>query len=265
MNRVGHDNVKFFVGPEVEHTPASTRKTLFVVGQQPLTEILLHVDQVKVSHVFLGANHSFDAGYVSGADTYWKDTIAALINKNVMVTLEYPAHQHQCILSILGQEIFESRNFVPLLSVRIPNFETSGPNLTVKIDDVDFQSTNRGVWCHSVKDLTDSNKFTDWQEYIGDEPIITQQSKEDKTMLTPETMKQALETLDKLGATVTNKPEVDTTPDTTTTEPESVTEPVLTDAVDSVTTDAAEPTAGAVTTDAAEPKKASKKAAKNGE
>ena len=33
------------------------------------------------------------------------------------------------------------------------------------IDDKDFDATNPGVWCHSLHDLMDREKFTDWGKY----------------------------------------------------------------------------------------------------
>jgi hypothetical protein len=39
MNRPEHENVNFFVGTEVEHTPAFGRRTLFVVGWQPVLKL----------------------------------------------------------------------------------------------------------------------------------------------------------------------------------------------------------------------------------
>jgi hypothetical protein len=40
MNRPEHENVNFFVGTEVERTPAFGKRTLFVVGWQPVLEIV---------------------------------------------------------------------------------------------------------------------------------------------------------------------------------------------------------------------------------
>ena len=40
MKRAGHEDVKFFIGTEVEHTPALGLKTLFVVGVQPIVDII---------------------------------------------------------------------------------------------------------------------------------------------------------------------------------------------------------------------------------
>ena len=39
MNRAGHEGVNFFTGIEVERTPAFGRRTLFVVGVQPIQNI----------------------------------------------------------------------------------------------------------------------------------------------------------------------------------------------------------------------------------
>ena len=172
MKRDGHNNVAFFIGPEVEHTPAYSKKTLFVVGKQDLDTIVKHATEHKVGHIFMGANHSFD---VTDASTpYWDRTIMALLDKGYWVTLDYQAHQHISVLKLLNAGIWQSRIFVPLLSVRIPSVQMSSPNLTVKIDDVDFEATNPGVWCMHFREVTDSNRFTDWNDY-GTDSVITQE------------------------------------------------------------------------------------------
>ena len=38
-------------------------------------------------------------------------------------------------------------------------------NTMVKIDDKGFNASNPGVWCHSLHDLMDRDKFTDWSKY----------------------------------------------------------------------------------------------------
>jgi hypothetical protein len=77
MNRAGHENVDFFVGTEVERTPAFGRRTLFVVGVQPIQNIQDWLDDYHsyedrsyhIEHVFFGANHSFNpqTGLKNGA------------------------------------------------------------------------------------------------------------------------------------------------------------------------------------------------------
>ena len=152
MNRDGHKGVVFFVGPEVEHSPAFSKRTLFVVGTPSLEEILKQAKDNRVTHVFMGANHSFSADQTN-TTPYWDNTITALLDCSFWVTLDYQAHEHKLVLQMLNAGIWQSRLFVPLLSVRIPKIETSSPNLTVKIDDVDFNTTNRGVWCFHFHEM----------------------------------------------------------------------------------------------------------------
>ena len=169
MDRQGHNGVKFFVGSEVEQTPAAGKKTLFVVGEQPINTILKHAREHRVQHVYMGANHSFVLD-VNNFE-YWDKTIIALLNAGYWTTLDYEAHNHRDLRIWLSNTIWESRLFVPLLSVRIPHLEKSNSNLTIKIDDIDFEATNPGVWCIHVNQLTDSNRFTGWGEYGTDQVI----------------------------------------------------------------------------------------------
>jgi hypothetical protein len=169
MNRDGHNNVAFFIGPEVEHTPAYSKKTLFVVGKQDVSTIERLAREYKTPHIFMGANHSFDGS----VDAYWDMTITALLDRGFWVTLDYEAHMHDKVLTMLNKGIWQSRLFVPLLGVRIPEVQTSSPNLTIKIDDVDFKATNEGVWCWNHQAITDANRFTDWQDY-GTDFVLTE-------------------------------------------------------------------------------------------
>ena len=170
MNRQGHEKVKFFIGPEVEYTPAHAKRTLFVVGKQPAEDILAQARENRVTHIFMGANHSFDA-FESDEANYWDKTITSLLDRGFWVTLDYQAHHHQRVLMMLNAGIWQSRLFVPLLGVRIPRVQTSNSNLTIKIDDIDFADTNDGVWCLHHSEATDSNRFTSWAEYSSDEVI----------------------------------------------------------------------------------------------
>lgn len=170
MNRNGHKDAVFFIGPEVEHTPAFSKKTLFVIGKPRVEQIFRMANEYKTPHVFMGANHSFSVDPTDGT-LYWDNTITALLDKGFWVTLDYPAHQHQSVLMILNAGVWHSRLFIPLLSVRIPKIETSSVNLTVKIDDVDFAATNPGVWTMHFSEVTDSNRFTGWNEYESDDVV----------------------------------------------------------------------------------------------
>ena len=44
-------------------------------------------------------------------------------------------------------------------------------NLCIKVDDVDFNKTNPGVWTMTMDQFKQSAGFTSWSEYKKDEPI----------------------------------------------------------------------------------------------
>lgn len=183
--RKGHEGVKFFIGPEIEQTPAFGKKTLFVVGLQETELVEKLAREHKTPHIFLSANRSLDTlefvdghyivpgpfGTTRAED--WETQIHSLLDRGFMVSVDYPAHKHEMMLKVLNAGIWQSRNFVPVLSVAIPHVSTSSPNLTVKIDDSNFKATNPGVWCMHHREVTDSNRFTDWNEY-GDDEIISE-------------------------------------------------------------------------------------------
>lgn len=181
--RDGHQGVRFFVGPEVEKTPAADKRTLFVVGLQDTTLVERLAREYKTPHIFLSANRSFDSveevkpGIYMVGETMvsdWETQIHYLLDKGFMVSLDYPAHKHALVLKALNPGIWQSRNFVPILSVAIPNVSTSSVNLTIKIDDSNFRATNDGVWCMNHHEVTDSNRFTSWNEY-RDDMILTEE------------------------------------------------------------------------------------------
>ena len=52
--------------------------------------------------------------------------------------------------------------------------------LCIKVDDVDFNKTNPGVWTMSMNHFKQSSGFTSWNEYKQDEPIEDYAKKENK-------------------------------------------------------------------------------------
>lgn len=177
FTRAGHEGAKFFIGGEVEQTPAFGKKTLFVVGLQDTLAIISTAKSNNIQHIFLSANRSFDSvalvddvymvGDTLAAD--WATQLETLINKGYTVSLDYPAHKHVDVLKIISPAVWQSRNFIPVLSVAVPHVTTSNINLTIKIDDINFGATNPGVWCINHHEITDSNRFTSWDEYASDE------------------------------------------------------------------------------------------------
>ena len=167
------DNVKYFTGNEVEHTPAYGMYTLFVTGVQPtihIEEMLLQYDQIE--HILFGANHSLQ-GKVGPAHTHrplacWSDMIKYFLHKDYWCSLDIPI---DCAEDILQWGLQEYNNFIPQIRVPIPSVKKWNYNTMVKIDDKGFAETNPGVWSHRLHDLMDANKFTDWSKYGLDKPI----------------------------------------------------------------------------------------------
>jgi hypothetical protein len=167
MIREGHEEVKFFQGKEVEHTPAFGKQTLFVVGIQPLADIALNLH--GADHIYFGANMSFPNPAIN--DPVWNDwenMIRPFLEKGYTCTLDIDA---KCVEGLLEGCLCEHHNFIPMISVKLPYLQQLGYNATIKLDDKDFAATNPGVWCHSVHNLMDRKVFTDWSSYTKDETL----------------------------------------------------------------------------------------------
>ena len=158
------DNVVFFTGIEVERTPAYGMKTLFVTGLQDIEKIEALAVEETVAHIFFGANHSFIAGTFDEW-TAWEKMITHFLQKGVLCSLDINIKYAE---SFLESPLVEYENFIPQLRVPIPYIKQWNYNTMLKIDDKDFKATNPGVWCHSLHDLMDRDKFTDWTQYIND-------------------------------------------------------------------------------------------------
>lgn len=176
MNREGHQDVKFFVGEEVEHTPAFGMRTLFVVGVQDTAEIHAKAMAYKCDHIYFGANQSFpklDINDVAGWRP-WEQMIDLMLRSGLggehryMCTLDLDV---SCAEGLLEGPLVEYTNFIPMISVKLPYIKQLGYNATLKLDDKDFKATNPGVWCHNIHDLQDRSVFTDWSKYTKDETL----------------------------------------------------------------------------------------------
>ena len=168
-NRDGHtDDTKFFIGVEVEKTPAYGQKTLFVVGKQNPKEILARALNTDCPHIYLGANQSFAPDYTDEDSKEWDHMIMTLVKEGVWTTLDFDVADTEWVLE---SGAVEYHNFIPQISVKIPYINQLGYNATLKIDDKGFKASNPGVWCHSVHDLMDRKVFTDWTKYTKDEVI----------------------------------------------------------------------------------------------
>jgi hypothetical protein len=171
MDREGHDNVSFFTGIEVEHTPAYGKKTLFVVGVQTVEDIALNLSRADgIEHIYFGANQSFPNPTVFDFTTWnqWQDMITPFLKRGYFCTLDIDVAS---VEGLAEGHLCEYNNFIPMLSVKVPYVRLLNYNATLKIDDKDFDSTNPGVWCHSVHALMDRKVFTDWTQYTKDLPL----------------------------------------------------------------------------------------------
>jgi hypothetical protein len=165
---VKSEQPNFFVGTEVEHSPAFGMKTLFVVGLQPADEILKAAKKNKVEHIYFGANMSFSIDQTQPEyEQYlaWNDPIMFMLREDYWVTLDYDVKYHE---GVLEEGWSEQDRFISMISVKLPYIRGLGYNACIKLDDRDFRSTNPGVWVHSVNDLTTRENFTDWSKYTKD-------------------------------------------------------------------------------------------------
>jgi hypothetical protein len=164
------DRVVFFLGREVEHTPAFGMETLFVTGLHSTSEIETWLDKVtmkNVRHIFFGANHSYDPATPLEHDA-WEKMIQYFLDKDYLCSLDIPINQ---VEEFHEGGLCEYDNFIPQIRVPIPYIKLWNYNTMLKIDDKDFKATNPGVWSHSLHTLMDRSKFTDWSQYKNDKVI----------------------------------------------------------------------------------------------
>lgn len=169
IDRVSPD---FFVGTEVENSPAKGMTTLFVVGLQPVKDILSVAMEYGIRHIYLGANMSLHGVANDDHNTWreWDRMMEALLEDNYIdyITVDIEANQ---VEGFLESRMSEENRVIPMISVKLPYTKLLNYNTTIKIDDRGFDQTNPGVWCHSLHDLMDKSTFTPWSAYRGDNPV----------------------------------------------------------------------------------------------
>ena len=170
MNRPGHEQVDFFIGTEVEHSPAFGHRTLFVVGVQNEQVVTTLAKNSNCTHIYFGANQSFPNPAVNDADVWksWEFMIMDALKEGFLCTLDLDVKSAE---GLCESGLIEYNNFIPMISVKLPYIQMLGYNATIKLDDKDFRATNPGVWCHSLHELRDRKVFTDWSKYTKDEVI----------------------------------------------------------------------------------------------
>jgi hypothetical protein len=158
--------VTFFIGTEIEHTPAYGLKTLFVTGVQEVDQIAFHAIGNECEHIFFGANHSFNPAFNDYAGwKKWEDMIEYFLGDGYLCSLDIPL---SAVEEFNDGGLNDHNNFIPQIRVPIPYIKLWNYNTMLKIDDKDFNATNPGVWSHSLHTLKDRSKFTPWTAYKND-------------------------------------------------------------------------------------------------
>ena len=154
-------NTKFWIATEVNHTAAHTRKTLYVAGKQPLSDILRNATQNSITHV------SFEPGSLDISDTYFLETVDALTVAGYTITIEYDIRQHDAVVAYFGAKLFTSRNIIPIAALGNIDINAINPNFTLAIND----KSADGRWCIGPSAIMDSNRFTLFAEYDASNTI----------------------------------------------------------------------------------------------
>jgi len=165
-----NDDVTFFIGTEIERTPAFGMKTLFVVGIQDEQVIANLASTNDCPHIYFGANQSFHTSGVNDVEGWrpWEDMIQQCLDLGFWCTLDFDLKEHE---GVLESGLTEYRRFIPQISIKLPYINQLGYNATIKIDDKGFDATNPGVWCIPIGAITQRKYFTNWDEYSKDEII----------------------------------------------------------------------------------------------
>jgi len=164
------ETVEFFIGTEIERTPAYGMKTLFVVGVHSIGTVLELAEKNECRHIYFGANQSFPRLDVNDSQGWapWEIMIEACLGADLWCTLDLDVAQAE---GLLESGLTEYRRFIPQISVKLPYLQQLGYNATIKIDDKGFEASNPGVWCIPVGAITQRKYFTNWDEYSNDEII----------------------------------------------------------------------------------------------
>ena len=168
MDRNPEQGPQFFGGIEVEHTPAYGMGTLFVVGVHAVEEIEQNLNGAR--HIYFGANMSFPKLAINDAEQWqaWEFMVRYFLERDYFCTLDVDV---SCVEGLAESCLTEYSNFIPMISVKLPYVQLLGYNATIKLDDIGFNATNPGVWCHSLHSLQDRKVFTPWHHYEEDKEL----------------------------------------------------------------------------------------------
>ena len=159
------DSVGVFSGIEVEHTPAFGKQTLFLARNDLFyDQIEALAKQVNAEAIYFGANRTFMYNHAT-----LRYQMLWVLRKCYYVTIDYPHSLHETVKERF-ESIWTHEKFIPFCSIIFPKSEQDD-NLCIKVDDIDFNKTNPGVWTMTMDNFKQSAGFTSWDEYKQDEPI----------------------------------------------------------------------------------------------
>jgi hypothetical protein len=95
--------------------------------------------------------------------------MARLLERGYYVTLDYPYSMHNAVQKQFNL-VWNHEKFIPFCSIIFENVDND-KQLCFKVDDIDFNKTNSGVWTMSMKDFKEKAGYTKWEEYKQDQPI----------------------------------------------------------------------------------------------
>ena len=165
-------DVNFFVGKNKEYTITKGQNTLYVIGIPDIEEITRvltqYVGKDEITHIYFGTEQSFKVSTYEDMEE-WTPVIQHFLVLDYWCTLDLDL---SLVNFVHETDLVSWNKFIPMLSVKIPYATNLGYNAIVKIDDVQFNHSNCGVWCHQVHDLMDYSKYTKWSDY-ADDTVVT--------------------------------------------------------------------------------------------
>lgn len=167
LNTQERKNVIYFTGTEVEHTIMQGQPTLFVVGVQPIDEIVKRARAKNIRHLYFGTSQSFTPE--DSLDWQrWDTMIGSLLSLGYWVTLDFDIKYAPEVLEYSWNE---SNKFIAMISAKLPYIRQFNYNATLKLDDTTWGHSNSGVWCHNLHEMQATQKYTDWSQYTGDDVV----------------------------------------------------------------------------------------------
>ena len=159
------NDVNVFSGLEIEHTPAYGLQTLFLARND------LTFDQIQELAVLSNAEAIYYGANRSYMHNHYQQVLQVIkfIEHGYYVTVDYPFELHQMVSQKYALT-WKHEKFIPFCSIIFPDSEED-TSLCFKIDDIDFNKTNPGVWTMSMEDFKSKAGYTKWDDYKRDKPI----------------------------------------------------------------------------------------------